>query len=368
MKNIILGNGINIQFGGLDYTNRSIIERALSKLDLKDFNPDVYTKDVGDWINSLYQILPEILHGNYDLYAVLSDEKEELEKFKDRYTASTAINEIGFEDFFLMNELFCRKYKISNPERFYAQEFIRRLFLDSIYNNGKINVIHQKFPQGFKKFLNEFDIVFTTNYDRNIEHATGREVLYLHGAFHVIAAEYDPNSFRNQLSDRPVEKTPVVKGYEHVFSTALTGSSGVFKKFSSDSQENANSGITKFAEGYLNRPDLRPQIDEWKDSENATLRNLYEGIKLKISNPNLKFSIDYALNKLESIVGDVIIMGLSPYNDTHIFSILLENKQVQTIEYYYFEKTEVDEIASRLEDKLLDARNVTEFWEAIAKT
>jgi hypothetical protein len=368
MKNLILGNGINIQFGGLDYTNRSIIDRALSKLDLKDFNPDVYTMDVGDWINALYQILPDILYGNYDLYAVLGDEKEELEKFKVRYTTSTAINEVGFEDFFLMNELFCRKNKISNPERFYAQEFIRRLFLDSIYNNGKINIIHQKFPHKFKKFLNEFDIIFTTNYDKNIELSAGREVLYLHGAFHVLAAEYDPNSFRNQLSDRPVEKTPVVKGYEHVFSTALTGSSGTFKKFSSDSQENANSAITKFAEGYLNRPDMRPQIDEWKDSDDASLRNMYEGIKLKISNPNLKLSIDYALSRLKSIVGDVIIMGLSPYNDTHIFSLLRENEQIQSIEYYYYEKTEVVEIALRLEDKLLIAKNVTEFWEAITKT
>lgn len=367
MKNIILGNGINIQFGGLDYTNRSIVDRALSKLDLKDYHPDVYTNDIGDWINTLYRILPDILYGNYDLYAVLGDEKEELEKFKVRYTTNAEINEIGFEDFFLMNELFCRKNKISNPERFYAQEFIRRLFLDSIYNNGKINSIYRKFPHTFKKFINELDIIFTTNYDRNIEDATGREVLYLHGAFHVLAPEYDPNSFRNQLSDRPVEKTPVVKGYEHVFSTALTGSSGAFKKFSSDSQENANSAITKFAEGYLNRPDLRPRIDEWKDSENASLRNLYEGIKLKISNPSLKFSIDYALSRLESIVGDVIIMGLSPYNDTHIFSLLRDNKQVESIEYYYYEENEVVEIASRLKDKLLNSKNVTEFWEAIAK-
>ncbi len=364
MKSIILGNGINIQFGGLDYSNRSIINRALLKVESKDFHSDVYPSDVRDWLNALYQILPEILYGNYDLYAVLGDEKEELVKFKLRYTASTTINDIGFEDFFLMNELFCRKNKITNPERFYAQEFIRRLFLDSIYNNGEINNIYQKFPQKFVKFLNGFDNIFTTNYDKNIELATGREVLYLHGAFHVLAAEYDPNSFRNQLSDRPVEKTPVVKDFEHVFSTALTGSSGAFKKFASDSQEKANSAIAKFAEGYMNRPDLRPQIDEWKDSDNAYVRNLYEGIKLKISNPNLKFSIDYAVSRLNSIIGDVIILGLSPYNDTHIFSFLLENQQVKTIEYYYYEKTEVDEIISRFEDKILDLRDVIEFWKA----
>ena len=29
MNNIIIGNGIDIQFGGFEYTNKSIIERAL---------------------------------------------------------------------------------------------------------------------------------------------------------------------------------------------------------------------------------------------------------------------------------------------------------------------------------------------------
>jgi len=81
------------------------------------------------------------------------------------------------------------------------------VFIDSIYNNGKINSIYQHFPQRFIEFVNEFDCIFTTNYDKNIELATGREVLYLHGAL---------------------------------------------KKFASDGQENANSAIIKFAEGYLN--------------------------------------------------------------------------------------------------------------------
>ncbi len=362
MKHIVFGNGINIQFGGFDYTNKNIIDRALLKLKINDFHPDVYASVVGDWINKLYQILPDILSGHYDYYAVLSDEREGLEKFKKLYASSTAINEIGFEDFFLLNELFCRYNKITNPQRFDAQELIRRVFIDSIYNNGKINSIYQHFPQRFIEFVNEFDCIFTTNYDKNIELATGREVLYLHGAFHVLAPEYDPDSFRNQLSDRPVEKTPVIEGYEHVFSTALTGSSGAFKKFASDSQENANSAIIKFAEGYLNKPELRPQIDEWKNSDNKIVRNLYEGIMLKIDNPNLKISIDYALSRLASIEGDVSVIGLSPNNDTHLFSLLQENKEINAIEYYYFDKIEGETIASLIKEKKIVAKNVNEFW------
>ncbi len=362
MKNIILGNGINIQFGGLDYSNKQIINRALLKLKLKKYNKDVYTDEIRVWIKMLYQAIPNFLKGQYDSLAVLEDEKVELSNFKMRYKTNTPISEIGFEDFFLLNELHCRKNKITNPERFYFQEFLRRLFLDSIFNGGKINLIHKNLPAGFIHFLNDFDSIFTTNYDRNIELATTREVLYLHGAFHVLAPEYDPKSFRNQLSDKPAEKNPAIKGYEHAFSTALTGSSGAFKQFASDSQENANSGIEKFAIGYIEKPELRPEIDSWKNSDNALVRNLYEGIMLKISNPDLKFTIDYALNKLTSVKGKIVFMGLSPNNDTHIISKIHENKAIDLIEYYYFDISEAKTIISLFSDKKVKTKDIKEFW------
>jgi len=363
MKNIILGNGVNIQFGGLDYTNKQIVNRALLKLKLKKYNQDVYTDEIRVWVKMLYQALPNFLKGHYDNLAVLEDEKVELLNFKGRYKLNTPINEIGFEDFFLLNELHCRKNKITNSERFYFQEFLRRLFLDSIFNKGKINLIHKNFSVGFVDFLNQFDNIFTTNYDRNIELATGHEVLYLHGTFHILASEYDPKSFRNQLPDKPVNKTPVIKGYEHVFSTALTGSSGAFKQYASDSQEQANAGIEKFAVGYLNNPELRPQIDAWKDSDNDLVRNLYEGIKLKISNPDLKISIDYALNKISTIKGSVVFMGLSPNNDTHIVSSLQDNKDIELIEYYYFDKSEGETIVSLFKGNEVKIKDIKEFWE-----
>lgn len=362
MKSIILGNGINIQFGGLDYTNKKIINRALLKLKLKKYNQDVYTDEVRLWIKMLYQAFPDFIRGHYDNFAVLTDEKAELVNFKKRYNRNTPISEIGFEDFFLLNELFCRKNKITNPERFYAQEFLRRLFLDSIFNDGKVNLIHEKFPQFFIDFLDGFDSIYTTNYDRNIELATNREVLFLHGAFHVLAPEYDPNSFRNKLPDSPAKKNPAVKGHEHLFSTALTGSSGAFKQYASDSQEQANSGIEKFAIGYLDKPELRPQIDEWKNSDDELVRNLYEGIMLKIKNPDLKISIDYALNKLASIEGKVVFMGLSPNNDTHIVGKLNSNDKIDLIEYFYFDESEGEIVSSLFENKKVVTKDIKKFW------
>jgi hypothetical protein len=38
MKNILVGNGINIEFGGKDYCNSEIIKRLMSNLQTKDYS------------------------------------------------------------------------------------------------------------------------------------------------------------------------------------------------------------------------------------------------------------------------------------------------------------------------------------------
>ncbi|WP_341904556.1 hypothetical protein [Fluviicola taffensis] len=362
MKNIILGNGINIQFGGIDNTNKLIVSRALMKLKSKKYNKNVYTEEIEIWITLLYHAFPDFINGDYDYLAVLNDEKKELINFKKRYTKRTLIDEIGFEDFFLLSNLYCRKNKIVNPERFYIQEFLRRLFLDSIFNDGKVNLLHENFPSNFINFLNSYDNIFTSNYDRNLEIATKREILYLHGAFHVLAHEYDHNSFRNQLSDKPIKNAPVIQGYEHVFSTALTSNSGALKKHVGESPELANSAIDKFAKAYLNNHETKREIESWKDDNNYLVRNLYEGIKLKIKNSDLNFSIDYALNHLKNISGSITFMGLSPNNDDHIISLIKNNQAIDLIEYYYFDKSEGEIVMSLFEDKKVLVKDIKEFW------
>jgi hypothetical protein len=78
MNNIIIGNGIDIQFGGFDYTNKSIIERALSNLATENFSIEV-------WLYILYSTIPDFLKGDYDQFTALSYEKEELDNFKKNY-------------------------------------------------------------------------------------------------------------------------------------------------------------------------------------------------------------------------------------------------------------------------------------------
>ncbi|MEC3907438.1 hypothetical protein VOI54_10440 [Tamlana sp. 2201CG12-4] len=113
MNNIIIGNGIDIQFGGLEYTNKSIIERAFLNLKTGDFSPEVYTKKIEIWIYILHLAVPNFLNGHYDQLAVLNDEKEELENFKRNYSKKVSISDIGFEYYFLLNELHCRKFNLA---------------------------------------------------------------------------------------------------------------------------------------------------------------------------------------------------------------------------------------------------------------
>ncbi len=365
MKNIIIGNGINIQFGGIEYTNKSIIERAIKNLETNNFSNKVYTKEIEIWIKILYSTLPDFLKGKYDYFAVLKDEKEELQNLKSRYSKSSEISDIGFEDYFLLNELHCRKNKIGNPERYYFQEFLRRLFLDSIYNQGKINEIHLKYPKEFINFLESFDNVFSSNYDMNIELAIKKEILYLHGTFHFLDSVYDPKSFRNKLSDRPMDKTPVIEGYEHVFSTALTGNSGVFKQFAANQPELANAAFNKFIKAMKNNSEIKQQIEEWKNSDNKIVRNLYEAIQLKAENPDLEFTINHALNRLKEITGSITFIGLSPNNDYHIINLVKDNENLDPIEFYFHSKGSCSTVNSLFNNKTVHTKSVKEFWTKI---
>lgn len=362
MNSIILGNGINIQYGGLDYTNKSIVKRAFQKLNIGDFSKKVYPIEVKFWLEYLHKSIPEFLNGKFDKLAVVNNEKEELYNFKKQYSRKSKIYDIGFEDYFLLNELVCRKNKIVNPERFSFQESLRRLFLDSIYNNGKLDLLYKKYSPDFIEYLKRFDNVFTTNYDQNIEKAVGIDVLYLHGAFHVLSDTYDPLSFRNKLSDNPAAKNPAEPGYMHCFSTALTYNSGNLKQFVAMQAEQANLSLEKFSEGLKEKPELRGEIEEWGKSDNILLRNFPESIFLKEKEPSLEVSIDYTLGELGKIKGKVTFIGLSPNNDSHIMNSIRDNKFITEIDYYFFATSEGELISNELGNKQVNVFDVSKFW------
>lgn len=368
MKNLIIGNGINIQFGGLDYTNRSIINRAIDNVRNNTFSSVAYPYEILEWFNRLYGQHINILKGIYDQYAVFDDEKEELISYKNHYNKRTKIYYIGFEDYFFIQTLFIRKEKIKELSEYELHEFLKRFFLESIYNGGKVNEIYRLFSDGFVSFLLDFDSLFTTNYDQNIEFATNREVSYLHGAFHFLDDVYNPNSFRNKLSDKPSDNHPYIKGLEYLFSNAISDSLSKHKQYSANMSSHANEAIDKFTEAYKNNPELKVQMEEWKHLDNEIIKKLYESIQVKIEDSSQKYSENIKLEALTKINGVVSIIGLSPNNDMHIFKKLDDNVDVDQIVYYYYSGKESRALNKYFSKTEIEYKDLKVFWHEINKT
>jgi len=369
MKSILFGNGITIQFGGKDYRNDKIIKRAINNVNIKKFPEKIYPRETKDWLLLLHKRIPAIVAGEYDDCAYTTGMKSSLVHFKKRYsniTTKTKVHEIGFEDYFLVHFLVCCREGIVNPERYLFKESLRCLFIDSIYNNGNIQRLYHYYPGKFVEFMKSFDNIFTTNYDWNVEKATGKNVQYLHGAFHHLSEVYDPESFRNQLSDSPIKNTVIIKGYEHLYSNALTSYSGEDKKFALDMGINANIALDKFVKGLIEKPELWDEVRKWGESDSLILKNMYESIVLKIKHEKLRFQENKSLYNISDLTGQLSILGLSPFNDNHIFEAILNNQQLNEIVYYYYDPAEADVVKTLLPCKKISYVNSRELWDSFS--
>ena len=298
-----------------------------------------------------------------DQYVFTSYDRASLADFKARYEKGREyqVGEIGFEDYFLLFELTHNKLGIQNPERFNSRGQLRRMFLDSVFNGGDIETYHESFPPRFADWLNQHDNLFTTNYDSNIDTVANGEVYHLHGSFGVLSETYDPNSFRNQLQDDLLDGEEMDENYPHLYSTCLVSYVGDLKSHSMGQSALANSGMQTFVDGYNNDPAIRKQIDEL-DESNVLVKRLKEAIKLKVENPDLEHEEQYPHDRLKHIAGQLSILGLSPNNDGHLFTQILDNDQIDEILFYFFDDTEAADASKRFAGKKLDLKNVREFW------
>ncbi|NGP89933.1 hypothetical protein [Fodinibius halophilus] len=364
MKSILIGNGINIQYGGKEYLNGNIIRRAINNVLAGSFPSVDYPQEVMRWISELNGIFPAVLRGEFDSYAFVNFEKESLNDLQKRYDAQKeySVYEIGLEDYFLLHDLLCSKLNIHNPQRGETREVLKRFFLDAIYNSGKIQEIYQNFPKSLRSYLEDHDKIFTTNYDRNLENFVDSKIYHLHGSFDELSETYDIESFRNQISDRPAQGFNINDDNRHLYSNALMAYGGQLKEFASKKYKRANNYMDSMAEGYKDNPEIKEEINDWKNSSNYITQNLFEGITLKAQNPELKFKDKYPTEELEKVKGTLRILGLSPNNDIHLFTSIIENNQLEKIEFYCFDKNEADEVRRMFPNKEIETLNVIEFW------
>lgn len=366
IRNLVIGNGINIQHGGFDFSNTAIILRTLKCFKDPNFPKHILTDDPIEakcYIGYLFLEIPRILSGDYDALANCSAERSSLYEFKTKYSnkASLKITDIGFEDYYLIHDLLCHRIKMGNPERYIVRESVIWCFLNAIYDNGNVNSLSDKYSEGFIRWMNAFDNIFTTNYDVNIEKATGRSVLHLHGDFVTRKSIYNPDSFRNQLSDHPIKKCVIDENYAHLYSTALSTHCGDYKRYSMDEGELANTAVEKMAIAYESNPLVRADVDSWENDRNELVARLRESILFKVENSTLKFDEAYPIRKITDMNGELIILGLSPYNDRHLFDII-NKSNISKCSFYFYDESECDVIKGLLSNKVVDFEDVKKFW------
>lgn len=374
MKNILVGNGINIQYDNTNYTAKNIVLRMLTDLDSEDYPCDYIVDDpmlLKKYMGKLFLAAREALDGEFDKYTTCTAERVGLNDFKERYNdkkKSLRIADIGFEDYYLIHDLLCHKTRTHNPEQFTIRESLKMAYFHSIYNHGNLNLLYQKYDNGLAVFLKSFDNIFTTNYDSNLESVTGKKIYHIHGQFDRLSEIYNPDSFRNHLNDNPLDGIPNEPAYQYLHSTALSTYCGDYKKYQINQNTMANEAIEKMANGYQTIESVKKDVDSWEYLNNQLTVNLGQAIKLKVANPNLHFQEDYSIKEFQEITGELIIFGLSPYNDYHLFEII-NNAALEKCIFFYYNDSECERIKLLLPqlnaEKRLVFQSAKKFWEGL---
>lgn len=353
-----------IQYSGLEYTNQEIIKRAVQNIDRNNFNTKIYPREIGEYFLHLYCAAKDMITGKYDSMIVTEYEKKTMAIFKEKYNEvikNLKYYNIGIEDYFFINTLFCRANKIVNPEQYNFCKMLERFFMDSIYNNGGINDIYNKFSTPFILWLRQYNNVFTTNFDSNIEKTLQKSVYHLHGEFSTLNDIYNKESKRSIMK---FDNCDFIEGYTHLFSNAILDFSGFGKKFVARMNEDANSVVEKFADAYINNK-FCDKIESWKQSNHEILRNFYKAIMLRIETQELIFSEYYPFTNFESISGDLVIIGLSPSNDDHLISMIEKNCNLMKVIYYYYDINDMKVINELFTKKDIVFASVKDFWRSV---
>ncbi|ASN60922.1 hypothetical protein CG419_09960 [Latilactobacillus curvatus] len=363
MKGIIFGNGLNIKFGGKAYFNGKILRRGFSLLQQKKDVYSVVPPETLDFFKEMYKSVPDIIDGLYD--NVDTSVKVELKHFKENYILKdiTDIGSIGMEDYFLVLHLIFQYnrnfYRGTDNEMYYnvtaeqqAAECFRDLCLLGIYNGGKLDKLHTRYSAKFIEYINQFDSVFTTNYDVNLDAVYRGSVQHIHGQFDVLDQRYDPLSFRNMLSDNQFNKNNLINPEKYLFlhSTALMDYSGQHKFDKLMAEKNLNN-IT--VQEIMKVPDSMVNIE----SKELAI----EAKNKQKENPSLEFQYSKALEKYMDFSGELSIIGLSASNDNHIF---VNHKKVKYMYYYY--SAEDLKLAKRILPNGSIYKPVQELWDSFS--
>ena len=347
-KSILIGNGININFGGNAYTNNYINKRirfnARGNRYAPLFNGEISGDDIANIFGKLAIWANNISDGKYDAI-IPEDEKFILEDFKRRYNWKLShYYEVGLEDWlFILRVYFLQNSDIAENWSSAKQGF-ERMMLDAIWNDGDIQKLYKTMGKPVKRWLLEFSNVFTLNYDNNIENLIKRPVFHLHGDFSTPANSENPQTLVGCIRCKRGESV-IVPQFEHCFCNALFDYAGEHKYKIACAFEKGAEGLRA-----LEKIGVSPKFFP------APIEEL---LLLHKEHPELTFGSNYHFTEFKELTGALHIIGMSPNNDSHIFK-LIDESNIENIVFYYHSDSEA-RIKLPIHQKV-EFRSAKELW------
>lgn len=361
-KNVLLGNGINIQFGGFAYSSDFILKRIkynsrLGKYD-RLFNNKITGKEIENVFKGFVDIANAIIENKYECLTDDQDILDAIMDFKNRYPAKvTQPHEIMLEDWLLLVNVFFLVNENLMSQKINAVQGFEQLLLDAIFNDGEIQKIHQRMNRETKKFFKGYDKIFTLNYDDNIELLTGKSVFHLHGDFSVLHNSENENTVQGYI--RTHEGTTVwFPEMAHCYCNALLNYSGRLKYKTAEDNHKAIIESEKFPEMLKKDPDFVEKVAK----NNPEIGKM---IRIKLEHPELQMATEYYFYELENAEGELDIIGMSPNNDAHIFDVILNNDKLRKITFYYFSEKERIFIEDNFSGDRFACRSVNDLWKTL---
>ncbi|MDD3206541.1 MAG: hypothetical protein PHS74_12540 [Lachnospiraceae bacterium] len=170
-RNLLVGNGINIQLGGTDaYSGYATMNRVVENIKAGKYTAltenSLTVDDQLEVLNGMVKVIDKIKAGKCRNRADGLFMHMELDRITRTYPVNSSISSVFLEDYFLAFEIFNNGFRTTDGEeqneayRKIMFTFLRQMIVDGIYNEGAINEVYKNFYPGMSTFLHRFSNVF----------------------------------------------------------------------------------------------------------------------------------------------------------------------------------------------------------------
>ena len=198
------------------------------------------------------------------------------------------------------------------------------MMLDAIYNDGDIQKIYLSMGKPVKRWLEQYDEIFTLNYDNNVESLIKKPVFHLHGDYSTPANSENPNTILGHQRTE-AHQTVVVPGFEHCYCNALFDYRGENKLQVADGFERGKESVKRLSDSGV-PASVFP----------APAAGL---VQTHREHPELEIAPTYHFDEFRKLDGEIHIIGMSPNNDGHIFK-LIDQSTVDKVVFYFYSESE----------------------------